>query len=69
MSDCPIACGECCDMWSEVPELWRRREPGTTRSDLCPNLGPGGCRLERNRRPKACLQFLCNRARAWGHLR
>jgi len=68
MASCPIACGDCCELWSQVPDLWRRRNPGTRPTDECPNLGSQGCRLPRNRRPKACLNYLCSRALAWGHL-
>lgn len=64
MPKCPVGCGECCDDWSYIGELWtKERRKTLNRDDPCPNLGPEGCVLPRNRRPKICREHLCARAK------
>jgi hypothetical protein len=62
MPTCPISCGDCCDQWANVDILWDRNHRRRGRDDLCPHLGSDGCLLSRSRRPKVCLDFLCDRA-------
>jgi hypothetical protein len=62
MPKCQKACGECCNYWIEVytktPSYFRGvKDP--SKHDDCPNLGPTGCKLPRERRPAACNRYLC----------
>jgi len=59
---CPISCGDCCDQWAYIEVLWHGNHH-LSPDDPCPNLGPDGCVLPRSKRPKACREYLCDRAR------
>lgn len=59
--ECPIKCGQCCDLWAEAGVV-----PCSIQADLmilmgcdCPNLGPQGCKLEREKRVDDCVGYLC----------
>jgi hypothetical protein len=59
---CPISCGDCCDQWAYIEVLWHGNHH-LNREDPCPNLGPDGCILPRSKRPKACRDYMCSRAK------
>ena len=63
---CPIACGQCCDLWQEVVD-------GV--GPDCPYITPDGCSLARADRPADCLWYMCDvgrlvfrgqRTKRWG---
>ena len=54
---CPIACGVCCvEYWREVVE------PEFPEQEVCPHLGPKGCKLPRKDRPDGCIEYMCELA-------
>jgi hypothetical protein len=61
---CPIKCGMCCEYgWHYVPEL-KEAYPGVSKAKkTCPQQSVDGCRLPREERPAACINFLCVEAR------
>ena len=63
MAKCPINCGDCCKYWAYVPDLWTPETMHLNRDDPCPNLGPEGCKLSMEERPKVCRDHLCDRAK------
>jgi hypothetical protein len=70
---CPLQCGQCCDLWNDVPELlekagfWTAKSTGERShrtSGPCPWQGARGCKMPRAKRPSACTGYLCGVARA-----
>jgi hypothetical protein len=55
---CPVMCGKCCEMWTEVAALKKYVLERFTRSP-CPHLGDRGCKLPRADRPIECIGFVC----------
>jgi hypothetical protein len=60
---CPLRCGQCCEFWRDVPELF---SDAVERPNVleCPHLGRDGCGLRQVDRPVACRDFICGVAQA-----
>jgi hypothetical protein len=56
--ECPVMCGKCCEMWTEVEALKKYVLERFTKS-TCPHLGARGCKLPRADRPIECTGFMC----------
>jgi hypothetical protein len=57
--ECPIKCGYCCCTgWASVLSL-RYKFGESENGQVCPHLKEDGCELPREKRPNACVAFLC----------